>query len=130
YYPTTQYSRHNQPQRAPQVSHPHASSYQSHPKQSYTRSYDDMSIPTIVEYGPHSGMEGTMYTVTVESSTDLTNDTRTFRFLFGSFRCTASVSKYEEGRGNLYDLTTPVPSATLTGWISPQVIVYLVIEDE
>lgn len=49
--------------------------------------------------------------------------------MFGSFRCNATLSKSED-RSGVYMLTGHVPSSTLTGWIAPQVSVYLIIEDE
>ena len=75
-------------------------------------------------------MEGSPFSSYVSSQTDLTTDSRVVRFLFGSFRCIATATKCEDRPGNIYLLTSQVPSSALTGWITPQVTVYLTIEDE
>lgn len=57
-------------------------------------------------------------------------DSRAFKFMFGSFRCSPTLSKSEDRGSGFYVLTGHVPAFSLTGWIAPQVSVYLVIEDE
>lgn len=122
-------------QRSPQVPHGHSQHYppQTHPKPTYQhRSYSDasLSLPTVISFHPASGQEGSTFTVYVQSQTDLTADSRVFKFMFGSFRCNATPGKSEDRPSGVYTLMGHVPSSTLTGWIAAQVTVYLVIEDE
>lgn len=63
----------------------------------------------------------------LQSPTDLTTDSRSFRFMFGSRRCNTTVRR-EESAG-MYRLTGETPAFSLTGWVAPQVTVYLNIED-
>ena len=65
----------------------------------------------------------------MQSQTDLTADSRGFRFVFGSYRCPAT-AKCDDRPNNIYAISCHVPSSTLTGWVAAQVDVYLVIEDE
>lgn len=83
-----------------------------------------------MNYTPNSGVEGNNFTVYVQSQTDLTTDTRGFRFVFGSYRCPATPAKCDDRPNGVYAISCHVPSSTVTGWMAAQVDVYLVIEDE
>lgn len=97
---------------------------------SYARQFD--TEPRVMEYTPNRGTEGSLFTVYLQSQTDLrpVSDSRRFRLLFGSLRCTAAISKCESEE-DLYQLTGNVPSNSNTGWIGEErVVVYVVIEDQ
>lgn len=79
-------------------------------------------------YTPHQGVEGTPFNVYLQCPTDLTTDPRNFRFMFGSRRCNTTIHK-NDGVG-MYRLSGEAPAFTLTGWVSPQVTVYMNMEDE
>jgi len=50
--------------------------------------------------------------------------------MFGSCRCNPTLSKSEDRGNGVYVLTGHVPVFSSTGWIAPQVSVYLVVEDD
>jgi hypothetical protein len=83
--------------------------------------------PRILGYDPHTGTEGTTLTAYLQSAVDLTSDPRSFRLMFGGGRCNATLSKV---RSDEYHLSGHVPPFANTGWLAPQMTVYLVIEDE
>lgn len=94
--------------------------------------YDNSAalMPEIVEWSPHIGTEGTQFTVYLQSSVDLKTGDRHFRLSFGSFRCNSTGLTKSEDRPGTYYVTCDVPPSTQTGWPSPQVTVYLHIEDK
>ena len=53
-----------------------------------------------------------------------------FKFIFGSYRCSATPAKCDDRPNSAYAISCQVPSSTVTGWMAAQVDVYLVIEDE
>ncbi|KAI5785075.1 hypothetical protein DFH27DRAFT_269578 [Peziza echinospora] len=121
------YARPHTAQRSPQVGHGHSAySATNHPKHTY-RQYED-PIQSVLNFHPHTGGEGTTFTAYVQSTSDLVTSSRNYVFIFGSYRCPATL-KSDDKSGNIYILTSTVPSSTLTGWIAPQVTVYLATEE-
>ncbi|PUU74650.1 hypothetical protein B9Z19DRAFT_1068047 [Tuber borchii] len=122
YVPPTQQPSHISHGPPPPQQHPSSLSEPAYPSQSF----EDQG-PRVVGYRPTQGVEGGHFSVLLQSPTDLTTDSRSFRFMFGSRRCNTTVRR-EESAG-MYRLTGEIPAFSLTGWVAPQVTVYLNIED-
>ncbi|KAK6346678.1 hypothetical protein TWF696_006796 [Orbilia brochopaga] len=91
-------------------------------------------FPRITGCSPAEGPQGTLFTIAVASTTDLTQDTsRTYRAIFGSKRCPVKIEKTSAVTGDgfmTFNLTTTVPPNAQTGWFNEKVPVFFNIEDE
>ncbi|KAL7275338.1 hypothetical protein RUND412_001714 [Rhizina undulata] len=124
------------PPQAPHVAHVHRQPAQPAPTLSgpyQSRTFEEQSSslvdPTIVSYQPSQGSQGTQFFIYLHSVTNLTTDPRVFRFMFGSRRCNTTLHK-DANKPGIYYLTGEVPAFNLTGWVVPQITVYLNMEDQ
>lgn len=84
-----------------------------------------LTIPQVLGHSPSSGGAGTSFTVQV---TDISNDPRTYKFVFGSKRVGAFLERAHSD-GNTSLLAAQVPRFKDCDWWSDRVPVYLVIAD-
>ncbi|KAH8155251.1 uncharacterized protein LAJ45_00260 [Morchella importuna] len=136
YTAQSHYTTPSQQQQLAHIPHSHSQSQQhtsaigeaTYPSRGYEEHQTGPLIPRVMGYTPQIGVEGTPFSVFLHCPTDLTADSRQFRFMFGSRRCNATIHKHE-GSG-MYRLSGETPAFALTGWVAPQVTVYMNMEDE
>lgn len=124
------------PQQPTHLPHGHSQSGQhastlgetTYPSRGYEEHQTTPLVPRVMGYTPQHGVEGTSFNVFLHCPTDLTTDPRHFRFMFGSRRCNTTIHKNEEA--GMYRLSGEAPAFTHTGWVAPQVTVYMNMEDE
>ena len=87
--------------------------------------------PVIQSYHPRQGSEGTTVLVSIYSTHDLTTPpTLSISLMFGSKICHGSLTKLEPQDPYFrYVLSVEAPAFETTGWIDPDVSMYLRLED-
>ncbi|KAI9731606.1 MAG: hypothetical protein M1818_007736 [Claussenomyces sp. TS43310] len=87
-------------------------------------------IPQVITYQPTRGPPGTRLYVRISSLYELmTTSLPSFFIMFGSRKCTASLSKMaQQGGVCQYAVTTDVPNFDGTGWSCSQVPIYMLME--
>ncbi|KAF3905147.1 hypothetical protein ABW21_db0208354 [Orbilia brochopaga] len=94
--------------------------------------FQQIPFPRVTGCSPSEGPQGTRFTIAVQSTTDLTQDTtRTYRAMFGSKRCPVEITKGCANESFMsFNLTCIVPPNSSTGWFNQKVLVCFNIEDE
>ncbi|KAI9668959.1 MAG: hypothetical protein M1817_005182 [Caeruleum heppii] len=89
-------------------------------------------LPRVYSYGPAEGFEGTRIHVNILATYDLTTHPfLAFSLMFGSQRCNSDIVEIEseDHQYYRYQLTANAPPFESTGWVDPEVALYLQMED-
>ncbi len=99
---------------------------------SQTNPYLARFLPRILSYGPAEGLAGTPVNVNILATYDFTtHPILAFSLMFGSQRCDSDIVEIESEDHQFfrYQLTANAPHFESTGWVDPEVALYLQMED-